>query len=67
MGKQMHHKRKSLKSDSSDRRSLRLSAERDFDRNETIKSELEIKYQKTQKRAEAMKQRILALNNQGKK
>jgi hypothetical protein len=63
----MHHKRKSLKSDSSDRRSLRLSAERDFDRNETIKSELEIKYQKTQKRAEAMKQRILALNNQGKK
>jgi hypothetical protein len=63
----MHRKRKSLKSDSSDRRSLRLSAERDFDRNETIKSELEIKYQKTQKRAEAMKQRILALNNQGKK
>jgi hypothetical protein len=63
----MHRKRKSLTSDSSDRRSLRLSAERDFDRNETIKSELEIKYQKTQKRAEAMKQRILALNNQGKK
>jgi hypothetical protein len=63
----MHHKRKSLKSDGSDRRSLRLSAERDFDRNETIKSELEIKYQKTQKKAEAMKQRILALNNQGKK
>jgi hypothetical protein len=63
----MHHKRKSLKSEGSDRRSLRLSAERDFDRNETIKSELEIKYQKTQKRAEAMKQRILALNNQGKK
>jgi hypothetical protein len=63
----MHHKRKSLKSDGSDRRNLRLSAERDFDRNETAKSELEIKYQKTQKRAEAMKQRILALNNQGKK
>jgi hypothetical protein len=63
----MHRKRKSLKSDSSDRRGIRLSAERDFDRNETAKSELEIKYQKTQKRAEAMKQRILALNNQGKK